>query len=331
MDIDAFLNQNIDEILNNSEQYVATNNVFKNKKVSKKKIKQISIENNKNNKNNEDNEDIEDKEYFDYNYQFYDNLYEYYDIDYVNNESDVETSNDEVDNIDNIDNIDRKSATDNETKAENIIWDDDYNKINEDDYSDDIKDDLYEKMFEMEQINNKIYDMSNNVNYNNSTNSTNSTNKTNSNTGSYSNPDANLDINVEQYEKDDGYYFFNLINIFMKYYNDKYDKKEHFFSNISDTEKGTSDKMEMFFEHIVEFKMFIDQMNITSDEGLNTLYKEDEPEKISKMFEKWNRQIYMFEMDELKLFSPTLITCFNYVYENNLLNNTWTIYNLRDN
>lgn len=49
------------------------------------------------------------------------------------------------------------------------------------------------------------------------------------------------------------------------------------------------------------------------------------------MFEKWNSQIYMFELDELKLFSPSLIVCLNYVYENNILNSDWNIYNLRDN
>jgi hypothetical protein len=52
---------------------------------------------------------------------------------------------------------------------------------------------------------------------------------------------------------DEGYYYINLINIFVKYYNEKFDKKENFFSGINN-EKDTSTLMEMFFECIIKTK-----------------------------------------------------------------------------
>ena len=36
-----------------------------------------------------------------------------------------------------------------------------------------------------------------------------------------------------------GGYYFNLLNIFIKYYNDKYNKNENFFTNIKDVDKVT--------------------------------------------------------------------------------------------
>lgn len=42
-------------------------------------------------------------------------------------------------------------------------------------------------------------------------------------------PNTQKSTNSDLIENDNGYYFFNLMNIFVKYYNNKYDKVEHFF------------------------------------------------------------------------------------------------------
>ena len=89
--------------------------------------------------------------------------------------------------------------------------------------------------------------------------------------------------------------------------------------------------MEIFFDAIIEHKMMCEQMELNNNDAMKQLYTEFEPEKISLMFEKWDKQIYMFELDELKLFSPSLIVCLNYIFEKNILNLSWNIYNLRDN
>jgi len=104
-----------------------------------------------------------------------------------------------------------------------------------------------------------------------------------------------------------------------------------FFSNINDFEKDTTNQMELFFDAIIEHKMMCEQMELDNCDAMKEIYSELEPEKISQMFEKWNKQIYMFELDEIKLFSPSLIVCLNYIFEENILNSNWNIYNLRDN
>jgi hypothetical protein len=53
--------------------------------------------------------------------------------------------------------------------------------------------------------------------------------------------------------------------------------------------------MELFFDAIIEHKMMCEQMDLTSDEAMKQLYTESEPEKISSMFEKWNKQITILE------------------------------------
>lgn len=312
MDLDAYLNENLNEILENPNDYVSTS---KNKVIigeSKNAIKLID-----NNKNNFDNEniDLDEKEYLEYNQEFFNNSFEYYHIDCIDDE-------DNEDDEYNEDNEDNKNIN----YEKNNNYQDTYNEIdtkNEDDYNDDIIDELYEKMYETSQpkINLNQKDFFENLKQLN-------LNLTD---------EIKNDIEIEKLNEntellnDNGYYFFNLINIFMKYFNNKYDKKEHFFSNIVDMEKGTTDKMEIFFDSVMEFKIMLEHMGLDNDEGMKQLYKETEPEKISSMFEKWDKQIYMFEIGELKLFSPCLIICLNYVYEKNLLNEDWNIYNLRDN
>ena len=286
MDLDKYLSENFDDILDNSDKYVTSYNPIKssNKKVSINELDNNVIEIEKNQKYFNDYsleyDDLDEKEYMDYNYEYYDNSYEYYDIDCDDN------------NDNNDDNNNNNSTNVNH---------DNYDNQNEDDYTEDIIDELYEKMHNSIQKNPNVVEL----NYNSN--------------------------DSEMIKNDDGFYFFNLMNIFIKYYNNKYDKTEHFFSNINNIENDTTSQMELFYDAIMEYKMMSEQMELDNDEAMKQIYTESEPEKISLMFEKWNKQIYMFELDELKLFSPSLIVCLNYIFEKNILNLSWNIYNLRDN
>lgn len=304
-DLDLYLKDNFDEILDNPDEYVCSTNI--NNILDKKHDKKVIFDENANtiveiektikqkyidNVNGLEYDDLDEKEYLEYNQEYFNTSNEYYDIDCDDNDDNDDDYNNNVQN-----NI--------------TIPDDD---LNEDNCEDDVMDELYEKMYELSQPTNNVSELF--PNFNQSNQKTNATNTTDT---------------INLIENDDGYYFFNLMNIFVKYYNNKFDKVEHFFSNINYIEKDTTSQMELFFDAILEFKMMVEKMGLNNDEAMKQLYTESEPEKISAMFEKWNSQIYMFELDEFKLFSPSLIVCLNYIFEKNILNSDWNIYNLRDN
>lgn len=371
MNLDEYLSNNFDEILDNPDKYVGTNNNNignnKNKIKSKKHVCINEFANNVNviqdncdliNFKNFDNlEDLDEREYLEYNQEFYDNSNEYYNVLCDDDDADYENANCNNANCDNVNYDNANSDTNNNTNLNNLDHLDDNSSFhfinkendvneepNEDDCEDYIIDELYEKMhksFELAKLNElketkDIFEYSNNksirelidkANLIYESNEHNNSDNNNRDNNKYNNIDGVDDIDRD----DEGYYFINLMNVFTKYYNNKYDKLEHFFSNIDDMERGVSNQMSIFFDAITEFKMYCDQMNITTEEAMKHLYTESEPEKISKMFETWDKQIYMFELDELKLFSPSLIICLNYIYEKNILNSDWNIYNLRDN
>lgn len=310
MDLDLYLAENFDEILDNPDEYVSSTNINNHldKKYDKKVIFDenantiVEIEKNTKQKYIDDADgfeydDLDEKEYLEYNQEYFDPSNEYYDIDCVDGD---------LNDCD--ENIDENNDENNDEIQNNLSNNDD--NINEDNCEDDVMDELYEKMYELSQPKTNVNELFPNFNQ--------------------SNQHINT-TNTNLIENDDGYYFFNLMNIFVKYYNNKFDKVEHFFSNINNIEKDTTSQMELFFDAILEFKMMVEKMGLNNDEAMKQLYKESEPEKISAMFEKWNLQIYMFELDELKLFSPSLIVCLNYIFEKNILNLDWNIYNLRDN
>ncbi len=162
-------------------------------------------------------------------------------------------------------------------------------------------------------------------------------------------------IENEEFENE---FYFRLINVFMKYYNEKFDKNENFFTGIKDYNKDTSSQMEIFFEAIFEFKqlkdkilkelenklveMVVKENNIIVDDSqienkinditLEFIFDENQTEKISYLFEEWSGQIYCIQISKTKFFSPSLIVCLNFILENNLLDkDSWHIFNLRDN
>ncbi len=143
---------------------------------------------------------------------------------------------------------------------------------------------------------------------------------------------------------DDGTsFYFNLMNVFMQYYNDKFEKHENFFSGIKDFKKDTSSAMELFFEAILEFNQLKDKINKDiedeemkdNQESLNNLalkfyFNNTDKEKVSNLFEIWEGQIYCLEISEYKIISPSLIVCLNYILSNNLFEKKWNIFTLKD-
>ncbi len=161
---------------------------------------------------------------------------------------------------------------------------------------------------------------------------------------SKSNDESNgLDLqdNDEQTQMD---FYFGLMNVFMKYYNEKYEKKEHFFSGVKDVNKDTSTCMELFFESVIEFKQLKEKLNEEvdeelkdNDESLNNLalkfyFDHSDKEKVSSLFDSWSGQIYCLQVERKKIISPSLFTCLHIVLTNNLLDKEcWNIFCLRDN
>ena len=141
----------------------------------------------------------------------------------------------------------------------------------------------------------------------------------------------NLDNNSEEeFNKDDGFYYINLINIFIKYYNDKYDKHENFFEGIKNNDKDTSKIMELFFDAVFEYKILNKSLGLDEDESLmNYYFNYEEKDKIKKLFDELDSQIYSLEINNIKIISPSIIICLNYIYENKLIDADWKIFNLK--
>ncbi len=206
---------------------------------------------------------------------------------------------------------------------------------NEDDYADDIECELYQNMYE-KKVNfkkphrsfdkniekNNLEDLVNGLDYNDDDDS-----------------DADSD-NLE--DTLNTQYYFDLMNIFLRYYNEKYDKTDNFFTGIKNTDSDTSNCMELFFESIFEYEQFKqkileDLKNVQiSDDSINDLvmkfiFEESESEKIENLFETWQNQIYCLSYQNKKYFSPSLLICLNFINKNNIIYESWNIYNLRDN
>jgi len=141
--------------------------------------------------------------------------------------------------------------------------------------------------------------------------------------------EENQEENQEEDSEEEMLYYFNLINIFTKYYNEKYDKKDNFFTGIIDKEKDTSILMELFFEAIIEFKTIKNLLKIEDNKILFNYIIQDK-EKVAELFDKQFDQVYCLELENKRLCTLSLIVCLNYIYENNLINENWKIFNLKE-
>jgi len=130
--------------------------------------------------------------------------------------------------------------------------------------------------------------------------------------------------NLENQNEDPEYYF-KLINIFMKYYNNKYNKNENLFSNITDKNKDTNSALELFFEAIMEFKDLKEKLNV---DDLLDKYYDSNSEEIVNLMNSYD-QVYCLEINEgkKKIITISLIICLNYVLVNKV--EKWNIFMLK--
>lgn len=209
------------------------------------------------------------------------------------------------------------------------------NSLNEDDCQDDITSELYQNMYENKLNSDKSKQK---VNFN----------LDNNNIFEFDNIDDNdndkknlIDLDIEI-----GYYL-NLINVFMLYYNEKFEKSENFFSGVQNVDMDTSNQMELFFEAIIEFKNLKNKISkdielndkndviLENEESLNNItmkfiFNETQEDKIKYLFDLWEGQIYCLNISSEKFFTPSLIVCLNYIQTNNLEFGTYNIFNLRN-
>ena len=132
----------------------------------------------------------------------------------------------------------------------------------------------------------------------------------------------------------DEYYYFNLLNIFVKYYNSRFNKNDNFFSNINDINKDTSYQMELFFESIIEYKKLKETLNIDLDDNAMKYYFDiNDKDKLNNFMNNYENQIYNLEINNIEIYSPSLLICLNYILENynDIYHEIeWQIYNLRN-
>jgi hypothetical protein len=109
-------------------------------------------------------------------------------------------------------------------------------------------------------------------------------------------------------------YYFNLLNIFIKYYNDKYNKNENFFTNIKDVDKDTTPQMELFYEMIIEYNLLKGE----EEEG-SMCIKDHREEDVHKLIKNPKyQQVYCLELPNKEcIYSPSLLICLNYLIEHN--------------
>ena len=149
---------------------------------------------------------------------------------------------------------------------------------------------------------------------------------------------------------DEPEYYFKLINTFMKYYNDKYNKNENLFSNIEDKFKDTNSALELFFEAIMEFKDLKEKLNLddpfrastsvddpfrastsVDENDLLDKYYDSDSEEIVNLMNSYD-QVYCLEIFEInkdnkKIITISLIICLNYVLINKI--EKWNIFMLK--
>lgn len=172
----------------------------------------------------------------------------------------------------------------------------------------------------------------------------------------------------DEYVRDDGFYYIHILAIFTKYFNNKFDKNQHFFAGIQDQIKDTNDLMELFIGSTTEYKYIkninpkfnlcfyflkeeYDEVNniiIDEDEDddnedkikLNEILKNKKKEleikkkerddDIYNLFSDQYNQVYMLECVNGSIYTPSLFICMNYIFDNNLITTEWNIFNMKN-
>ena len=119
-------------------------------------------------------------------------------------------------------------------------------------------------------------------------------------------------------------YYVDLVNIFMIYYNNKYNKSESLLNNIKN-DTDTNSQMELFYEYMLELKDLTNILKYESDyKTMNYYFKKEEYINKFNIF----TQNYCFEYDLEKIYSPSIIVLLNFGLLNNIDNfNIYTLNN----
>ncbi len=300
MDISKYIDEHLDELIDNPDAFLNTQiesiDILKNHIESET---ESEIKKETNSINSDDLEYLKDLEYLEYD-------------------------------LDESDNLDKTTNTEINKKN---------NEINEDDYQDDIESELFEKKFEKKLLNLQ------NLNNNNIFNKKNNIIKEEIILENEKNKeDEEEEDDDEDKEEQEALYYIELINIFLKYYNEKYDKTDNFFTGIKNNQTDTSNPMELFFEAIFEFEQFkkiiineiptnidINNKQIVNNFVMKFIFTQDNPDKITTLFEIWENQMYCLIYKGKKYISPSLLICLNFIHESDIIYDEWNIFNLRDN
>jgi hypothetical protein len=131
---------------------------------------------------------------------------------------------------------------------------------------------------------------------------------------------------------EDSDYYFQLLNLYIKYYNEKFNKNENLFYNIKNIESDTNSALELFFEAIIEFKHLKDKLNLDEIDLLDKYYKENDNDNEIINLMNSDDQVYCLEIENNnklnKIITFSLIICLNYVLVNKI--NNWKIFILKD-
>ena len=271
---------------------------------------------------------------------------------FINKENYDSDEHDEHDDLDEFDDLD--DDLDDELDDElNRLDEPKELELNEDDYQDDIKSELYQNMYERFLLSHSKDNLE--------SNKINKINKTNKSKVSEEESDEESDeeeLDKEMIKEKEMEYYINLMNIFMRYYNEKFDKTDNFFTGIKNSQADTSEPMELFYEAIIEYNLLKKQISEDLKEQIESsntdtdiinefankfIFDENNSDRIEHLFQTWEHQIYCLSLQSnrgnKKYYSPSLIVCLNYININNInndlsnlnLNSSWNIFNLRDN
>ena len=149
-------------------------------------------------------------------------------------------------------------------------------------------------------------------------------------------PESDDEKTEEEINEEMSEYRLNLLNLFLIHYNEKFEKRENYFSNIKNIEKDTSNPMELFFETIIEFKKTKEVLELDDDEECMDYWACDSDDsKIDAIYSKFPEgQMYCLDYDRKMIITPSLLICLNYLvnHKKDLFEKkNWNIFNLREN
>lgn len=351
MNLDKFIEDNIDDILDNPGDYIFDNitnrKPFQN--INNNDKKKVSFDKNptfksthifkSTNKHFHNTQHIHNLEplhnqletEYDYYEKYFDvDIYDedYDDFGYIYKKNNSDSESDTESDKNSLDNYDNEPDEFNETNSFDKMYK--FDEPNEDDYSQDIIGDLYQDLYQNQNQKIDIFEMFKKI----------SGDKTKLSESDQISQLLELNSNkpeiTEDIEKlDDGYYFINLINIFVKYYNNKFDRTDNFFSGIKNNHKDTSNQMELFFDAIMEYKIVKKTFGLDDKKCMEMIYLDSSDtklpnEEILNLFSNWENQIYMLDLGIKRYISPSLLICLNYLFENKIDGDYWDIYNLKN-